>query len=128
VARTDADPQKGPSVSSGLFNTVAVPRARSNARKLCNTGENERSLRRELYTQNGQGRTPKTVETYAVSADGVRPFRVAEQSLRPIRTGEGVERGGVVEAKAECSVLIGESKLQRGRAAAEEIIHAPDQR
>jgi hypothetical protein len=33
-----------------------------------------------------------------------------------------------VEAKAECSVLIGESKLQRGRAAAEEIIHAPDQR
>src|SRR5438270_14044303 len=47
---------------------------------VCNTGENGRPFRRGPYTQNGRRRT----------AHGVQLYRVAEQSERPIRTGEGL--------------------------------------
>jgi hypothetical protein len=74
---------------------------------LCNTGEVGRPFRGESYAQTAD----------AVQADGVHAFRVAEQSEWPIRTSEGFERGGAVEAKAARSVLVGESNLQLGRAA-----------
>src|SRR5262245_40743730 len=71
----------------------------------------------------GESRTRKT-------GSGVQPKRLAPYSgfgrwRTPVsggRTGRtvnlyrAIERGGVVEAKAARSVLIGESKLQRGRA------------
>ena len=71
---------------------------------------------------NGRNRT-------AVSADGVQPFRAAEQSERPIRTGEGLSAAVSWKPRRHVASLLEIANFNEGGLrAAEEIIHAPDHR
>jgi hypothetical protein len=98
--------------------------------RVCKTGENGRTFRRESYTQNGRRRTAKTVET-------VQRFRLMaytcfgspNSDFGSIRTASGVNPAVWWKPRRHVASLLEIASFNEGGLrAAEEIIHAPDHR